>query len=69
MNRLKKLRTEAGYTQEEISKYLKTKQNIYSRYERGATQLNIKLVKQLSQIYNVSADYILELTDEKRPLK
>ena len=68
MNRLKELRKENGYTQEALSEILGTKQTIYSRYERGFTPLNIELVKKLCVIYNISADYILELTDEKKPL-
>ena len=68
MNILKELRTNAGFNQKEISDKLETKQTIYSRYERGQTKLNIDLVKKLSLIYNISADYILELTKDKRPL-
>ena len=68
MKRIKELRKEANYTQEEISKMIGTKQTIYSRYERGATELNINIVKKLCSIYNVSADYLLELTDEKKAL-
>lgn len=69
MNRLKELRIENGYTQEQLSEALNTKQTIYSRYERGFTPLNVELLKKLCILYNISADYILELTDEKRPLK
>ncbi|MBR3754051.1 MAG: helix-turn-helix transcriptional regulator [Clostridia bacterium] len=69
MNRLKEMRVENGYTQKQLSELLNTKQTIYSRYERGSTPLNIDLLKKLCVIYNISADYILELTDEKRPLK
>ena len=69
MNRLKELRKENGYTQVSLSELLGMQQTHYSRYERGTYALNIELLKKLSVIYNVSADYILELTDEKKPLK
>lgn len=65
---LKELRKEKGFTQKEISDIIGMKQQEYSRYERGQTKLNIDLVKKLSMIYNISADYILELTKDKRPL-
>lgn len=65
---LKELRKEKGFTQKEISDIIGMKQQEYSRYERGQTKLNIDLVKKLSLIYNISADYILELTEVKRPL-
>ena len=69
MNRLLELRKEHGYTQKELSILLGMQQTHYSRHERGARPLNIDLLKKLCVIYNISADYILELTDEKRPLK
>lgn len=68
MNRLKELRTEKGYTQIELSKIINIDQSNYSKVERGTGDINVNLVKQLSKLYNISADYILELTDEKRPL-
>ena len=68
MNRLKELREEKGYSQVELSKLLEMEQTNYSKYERGNRSIGIKTLKSLCQIYNISADYILELTDEKRPL-
>lgn len=35
----------------------------YQLYESGKRDLPIDLLKELCKIYNVSADYILELTD------
>lgn len=69
MNNLKKIRENRGYTQEELAKRIGTKQTIYSRYERGYTQLNIELIKKLSLFYNVSADYLIGLSDRERPLR
>lgn len=68
LKRLKELRKENGYTQVELSELLGMQQTHYSRYERGFTPLNVELLKKLCILYNISADYILELTDEKRPL-
>lgn len=68
MSRLEQLREENGYTKAEISRLLNMDFNNYNKYERGDRSIGVKTLKSLCQIYNISADYILELTDEKRPL-
>ena len=68
-NNLKRKYKEAKLTQKELSILLGMQQTHYSRHERGARPLNIDLLKKLCVIYNISADYILEFTDEKRPLR
>lgn len=68
MNRLKELRQKNNYTQVEIAELLEMEQANYSKYERGVKQLGIKTIKRICMIYNVSADYLLELSDEIRPL-
>ena len=69
MDRIKEIRIENGFTQKEVAQYLNMEQTHYSRYETGKVKVNVELVKKLALFYNISADYILELTDEKRPLK
>ncbi len=68
MNRLKELREDAKISQKQLSEYLGMEQQHYSRYEVGKVKINVEIVKKLARFYNISADYILELTDEKRPL-
>ena len=69
MNRLKELRINAGYTQTELAELLGMEQTNYSQYERGIKNLGSKTIKKLCIIYNISADYLLELIDEPRPLR
>lgn len=57
--RLKQLRTENGYTQEQIAFILHTRQEQYSKYESGKRELPIKHLITLCCLYRVSADYIL----------
>lgn len=57
--RLKQLRTENGYTQEQIAFILHTRQEQYSKYESGKRELPIKHLIALCCLYRVSADYIL----------
>ncbi len=63
IKRIRDLREDNDKTQQEIAKILGTSQTMYARYERGANELPIHHLIKLCQYYNVSADYILGLTD------
>ena len=62
--RLKELRENSKVTQTVIADYLNIKQNTYSQYESGARQLPIDVLIKLARYYDVTTDYILELTDK-----
>ncbi len=63
--RLKELREDLDLKQKDIADYLNIKQNTYSQYENGQRQLPVEVLVKLSRYYNVSADYVLGLTDKK----
>ncbi|MBP3939236.1 MAG: helix-turn-helix transcriptional regulator [Clostridia bacterium] len=65
--RLKDLREDSDLTQQKIAEYLNIKQNTYCQYERGLRQIPIDLLVRLAEFYNVSVDYILNLTNVKAP--
>ena len=65
--RLRDLREDADLTQKDLADYLHIKQNTYSQYENGQRQLPIPLLIALAEYYHTSTDYILRLTDEKKP--
>ncbi len=67
--RIKNLREDSDLTQEAVAKYLRVKQNTYSQYENGQRQLPLECLVALAKLYHTSADYILELTDEKKPYR
>ena len=67
--RLKELREDNDLRQIDVAKYLNVLQNTYSQYENGQRQIPLNLLVQLALFYNTSTDYILELTDEKKPYK
>lgn len=67
--RIKDLREDADLTQQEIAQYLHIKQNTYSQYENGHRQLPIEVLIALAKYYKTSTDYLLGLTDEKKPYK
>lgn len=57
--RLRELRIEHGYTQQQIAFILHTRQEQYSKYENGKRELPIKHLIALCCLYHVSADYVL----------
>ena len=63
--RIKELRKEAKLTQKQIAEKLDMPQSLYSNLERGIKQANQKRLKQFSDFYNVSTDYLLGNTDIK----
>lgn len=67
MDRLKEIREDRDLTQSDISKVLNVSQVAYSYYEIGKRQLPIDLLKKLAKYYNTSTDYLLCLTDERKP--
>lgn len=69
IQRMRNLREDSDKTQQQIADYLGTSQTMYARYERGANELPIYHLLALCKYYNVSADYILGLSDKKTVLK
>ena len=63
IKRIRDLREDHDKTQKEIADILGTSQTMYARYERGANELPIHHLIALCKYYNVSADYILGLSD------
>jgi len=61
--RLRKLRKEKGESQEYISKKLGLAHCTYGTYENARYLPDAKTIKELSQHYNVTSDYLLGLSD------
>ncbi|MGO0904959.1 helix-turn-helix domain-containing protein [Clostridioides difficile] len=64
-NRLKELRKELNFTQEDISKKIGLSKSAYGYYEQGKTVPDAYMIAELSKIFNVSIDYLLGKTDKK----
>lgn len=65
--RLRDLREDKDLYQKDIAKILNIKQQQYSRYENDENEISVTLLKQLAIFYETSTDYILKLTEEKKP--
>lgn len=65
----KRFRKVKALSQMDLCGVLGIKQPQYSRYESGKREMRGSQIKAICEYYNVSADYLLGLTDEYRPLR
>ena len=65
--RIRDMREDADLSQKVVAEYLLCDQSLYSKYERDARALPLELAVRLAEFYHVSVDYLLFLTDEKKP--
>ena len=63
IKRLYDLRTDNDLRQEDVANYLKITKQAYGMYENGKRNLPIEHLIKLSEFYNVSTDFILNLTN------
>lgn len=65
--RLRNLREDRDLTQADLGKLLSKSQQGYNHIEAGRAELKIDDLIKLCKFYHLSADYIIGLTDKKRP--
>ena len=63
---IRDLREDSDKTQKEVADYLGTTQQVYSRYEKGENEIPGRHIISICKYYNVSADYILGLSENKQ---
>ena len=61
--KLRELRKEKGVMQKEVAKAIGVTANAITNYETGTRQPTDDILIKLCKYYNVSADYLLGLTD------
>lgn len=66
-SRIRNLREDKDMTQKDIGNILNMSQTGYNQYEIGKNDIPTKILIKLANFYNTSVDYLLELTDEKKP--
>ena len=69
MQRIAELRKSKHWNQMALAMKLNVSQYLISAYETGRHQPSIDLLKQMSKLFNVSVDYIIEITDIKNPIE
>lgn len=59
--RLKKARKNQNLSQEQVAEKLNTARSNISKYETGFMEPSLQTLKELCELYKVSADYLLEI--------
>lgn len=67
--RIRNIREDHDLTQADIGRLLNKSQQGYNHIEAGRAELKIEDLITLCKFYNVSADYLIGLTNTKRPNK
>ena len=65
--RIRDLREDADLLQKDIAAYLQCTQVSYSHYELGKRDIPTDVLISLATFYHTSTDYLLGLTDVKKP--
>lgn len=67
IERLKEIREDKDLLQKDIAKILNIPQQNYSRYELGIVAMPIEKYAKLALFYNTSIDYLVGITNERKP--
>ncbi|MFU2421869.1 MAG: helix-turn-helix domain-containing protein [Bacteroides sp.] len=67
--RIRDLREDHDLTQTKLAKLIGMSQTGYSKYETGENDVPTSILIKLALLYNTSIDYILGLTNEKKPYR
>ena len=67
--RIRDLREDHDLTQADMGRILSCSQRVYSNYERGELDIPTEILRRLARYYGVTADYLLELSDDPWPYK
>ena len=69
VDRLTQLREDRDIHQKDIAELLNCQQSAISKYEQRISKYKVEDIIKLCAFYNVSADYIIGLTDTMKPLE
>lgn len=67
MNRIKTLREDYGYTQQDLANKLNSSKSVIGLYESETRKPSLEILVKLSEIFNCSIDYILCKSDIRNP--
>lgn len=68
-SRIKKLRENRGVMQTALADELGITQQMLSRYETNVLCIKADILKKMADYFNVTTDYLLEISDVKRDLQ
>ena len=65
--RIEDLRIDNDMSQQEVADKLFCQREVYRRYEKGTRELPLSYAIILAKLYNTSVDYLVGLTNNKKP--
>ena len=68
MNRIRELRQNNGWRQEDLAARLNTKRQTVGNYETGERGIDVDTINALCDIFACTADYLLCRSDNPRPV-
>ena len=63
---IRDLRTDHDLRQIDVAEFLGCHEGVYRRYENGVREIPLWALLKLAEKYDVSVDYMLGITDNKR---
>jgi len=67
--KIRDVREDHDLTQQQVAKYLMCDQSLYSKYERGERDVPLNIMIKLGKFYKTSIDYLVGLTENKKPYR
>lgn len=68
MKRIRTLREARGISQQRLAIELNVSQAMISKYELSQSEPDMSMIRNLAKFFGVSADYLLEISDDKTSL-
>lgn len=66
--RIRDLREDRDLTQQDVAYHLGQHLTTYRRWETGIHEVPAIIIKELALYYNITADYLLGITNDPQPL-
>ena len=63
--RIRDLREDSDRSQRKVAEYLNMQLTVYQRYERGEREMPLWAAIKLSELYDVSLDYLVGISESK----
>lgn len=67
LERIRALREDKDWTQQDLANMLHINRRTYSAYENSVNAVPLDILIAIAHIYHTSTDYLLELTDISTP--
>ena len=67
VERIRALREDKDWSQQEVADILHINRRTYSAYENGVNAIPLDILEQLAYLHQTSTDYLLGITDIREP--